>query len=186
MTGSRLWPFVLAALVVAGCRNPPPRPWLRFEPTDLGGFTRTEDGRLRAGCGPTVCWFDLSRNEATIKLEVENPSGKPVDLRVGPDGGNASAAIGEVLVRPIGPGNREVGTRNAVPYLAQQDFRLPNACKAEFYLDKPLGQDVDIGQFMVFRIISIDPETGARDQRTLQLIATNAGGQAGQGSVRQR
>jgi hypothetical protein len=93
-------------------------------------------------------------------------------VRAGAVGANSTAAIGEVLVRALGPGNRE-GTRSAVPYLAHQPFTVPNACSATFYLDKPLGIDVDIGQFLVFRIDVLDPKTGAKDQRTIQLIATN-------------
>lgn len=176
--GKTLLLCLLASL--AGCRYPATRPGLRFEPTDPSGFTAAADGRLRAGCGPTILWLDLSRREATIELTVENPGSQPVEVRVGAVGANSTAAIGEVLVRPLGPGNRE-GAKSAVPYLAHQAFALPNACSATFYLDKPLGIDVDIGQFMVFRIDVNDPKTGTKDQRSIQLVATNTGSDAARG-----
>jgi len=162
--------IALAGLWLAGCKNQPPSPGLRFEPTDPSGWSREADGRLRSACGPAVLWVDLHKTETRIELTVENNSGQPLTLKVGAESSSPTAAIGELWRRPIGSKSGE-DVPEAVPYKAHQEAELRSGWRAVFYLDSPLGRDLVLGQFFLF---TIDVGAGAiRERRTLALMATN-------------
>ena len=160
----------LATLVA--CHTPPPRPWLRYE---LDGGTKWSP--LGAGkFGGTIhganISIDVYNPDTRILVVVENPSEQPIQFRVGPEAGASKDSMGEVLLRQIdGPA---AGGPDMQPYVSMQPLTIDSGWRATFYLDRPLGRDVKLGQYFVLGV-ECQSVAGERVRRVLPLMGKMGG-----------
>jgi hypothetical protein len=137
-------------LLMTGCHSPSPRPWLRYEldgPTELQSLGGGRFEGVVNGAGVRV---NLSDQQTRVYVTVENDTGAPVSVSVGPDAGAPSAVIGEVLLRQLdGPA---AGGPKMASYSAMSPLELGSGWRAMFYLDSPLGREIKLGQYFVFAV----------------------------------
>lgn len=165
-------PFLL--LLAVACNTPPPRPWLRFEPSGSHVFRQTGPGQLEAEALGARLAVDLHRKDTQIRLELVNGTAQDLEVRVGPEAReNPTAAIGELQRRRL-DGSRGEEVPDFVPYVALQPMPVLAGYRATFHLDNPLGREVVIGQYFVL-VVEIRDAQGRRERRLLPLVATNAG-----------
>lgn len=171
---ARLAPSVLLCgwFLASACNTPPPRPWLRYQPS--GPTTWVADGTVLTGTfhGAPVT-LDLGRRQTRVQVEVRNTTSAPIEFRMGPEGASPLGAIGEVKLRPLA-GLPGVGGPDIFPYNAMQAVVVEPGWCGWFYLDTPLGRDPSLGQFFVLTVEGRDA-AGNCERRNLPLVATNAG-----------
>lgn len=167
--------FVIGGVLLAACGTPPPRPWLRFQPSGPTNFVKRADGRFGASMHGAEVTIDLERQQTRVEVVVENVSAQPVEVRMGSEGGASRNAIGEVLLRPMGgvPGTNPVGPE-MLEYNAMQSVKVEPNWRGTFYIDAPLGRDPKVGQYFVLAV-EARAGTGAWEARSLPLVAANAG-----------
>jgi hypothetical protein len=168
-------PFVLltGAVLLAACSMPPPKAWLRYEPAGATTWVATGDGKLGGSMHGAPVRIDLERQQTRVEVMVENTTGAPIELRMGPEGEKPKAAIGEVLLRPL-QGPPGIGGPDMIPYVTMQPLVVEAGWRGTFYLDAPLGREPILGQYFVLTVEARDA-AGTCERRTLPLQATNAG-----------
>jgi len=165
-------PLSALALLLASCQSPPPRPWLRYE---LDG--PTELRQVRTGCfagdvGGVEVSLDLHDQRTRLLATVENRGEGAVTVALGPDAGAPDSAIGEVLLRQVdGPAS---GGPDMRPYAAMAPQALDGGWRATFYLDRPLGRDIKLGQYFVFAV-EVTDASGAKARARLPVVGKMGG-----------
>lgn len=163
---------VLAGSVwLAACRTPPPRPWLRYQQDGPTQWATNADGLYAGRLHGADVTIDLGKKQTRVQIVVDNATRAPVEFRVGPDGGQPRAAIGEVLLRQAGG---PAGSSGMQPYRAMQPLVVEPGWRATFFLDSPLGRDPVLGQYFVLAVEASDA-TGTNERRTLPLRAITSG-----------
>lgn len=150
---------LVSLLTFAACHTPLPRPWLRYEldggtewsPLGAGKFSGTIHGASIS--------IDVYDPDTRILVLVENTGNQSLKFRVGPEAGGSKDAMGEVLLRQInGPAD---GGPDMQPYVLMQPLTIDSGWRATFYLDRPLGRDVQLGQYFV---LGTECESAAGDR----------------------
>lgn len=176
-----LWTcFLAGSLLLAACNTPPPRPWLRYQQNGPTNWGTNADGLHAGRLHGAEVTIDLGKKQTRIEVQVQNTGSAPVEFRVGPEGGQPRAAIGEVLLRPIGGVTPAAGP-DMQPYGAMAPIKVEPGFRATFYLDSPLGREPVFGQFFVLAVEARDA-AGTNERRTLPLRAVNAGTMPADGS----
>lgn len=160
-------------LLLAACNTPPPRPWLRFQPSGQHDWTVGADGLLVARLHGADVALDLNRTQTRVQVTVQNTSGRPVEMRMGPEAAAPRGAIGEVLLRAV-DGPPGAAGPDMLPYNSMQPIAVESGWRGTFFLDSPLGRDPVLGQYMVLTVEARDA-AGRVERRRLPLLATNAG-----------
>jgi hypothetical protein len=158
-------------LLLAACQTPPPRTWLRYEQEGPTQWATNSSGLYSGRLHGAEVTLDLGKKQTRVLVEVVNDSKAPVELRMGPDGGQPRSAIGEVLLRPLGGPAGSSGMR---PYSAMHPVVVEPGWRGTFHLDSPLGRDPIYGQYFVLAVEARDT-AGNNERRTLPLRAVNAG-----------
>lgn len=164
---------VIGCFLLAACNTPPPRPWLRFRPAGATNWTTSAEGLLVGRLHGSDVAIDLGKRETKILVTVANASGAAVEFRMGPEGAQPRAAIGEVLLRPLG-GPPGAGGPDMLPYNCMQPLKVDAGWRGTFFVDVPLGRPVTVGQTFVFTVEARDA-AGACERRALPLVAENFG-----------
>ena len=116
--------------------------------------------------------IDLYNPDTRVLVVVENPTDEALTVRLGPDAGAPTSAIGEVLLRQVnGPA---AGGPPMQGYVAMHGCKVEAGWRATFYLDRPLGKDPKLGQYFVFAF-EIENQKGERVRRFLPVIAKMGG-----------
>jgi len=172
---SGVTPVLVASMIVlAACNTPPPKAWLRYEPSGAHSWRQTPDGQLEIEALGAKVSVDLNRTDTRIELAVRNSTGVDLTFRTGPAASETpSSAIGEIQRKPLEPGRGEE-VQDYQPYLSMQDVEVRSGWQTTFYLDSPLGRDPVLGQYFVLMLEARDA-AGHRERHTLPLVATNSG-----------
>lgn len=162
-------------LLLAACNTPPPKAWLRFEQDGPTNWTVRSAGVYETRAHGAQLQLDLHRTQTRIAIVVDNPSGRSVDVRVGPEATVSRLAIGEVLLRSI-DGSAGVGDPR-LPYTSMQPVVVENGWRCTIDLDLPLGRDPQRGMYGQYMVLTVEVRdaAGVCERRTLPLVATNAG-----------
>lgn len=169
----------LAGLLLVACAITPPVTLWRFELAGKTDWTPGGPTGLHAQLHGAAFRVDLASEQTRIEVVAENPTEKPLDIRVGPIGASPRTAIGELLLRPLGvlPGT---GGPDTQAYTSQQTVRLEPGWSARFFLDEPLGRPPQLGQSVVLLVEASDAN-GQVQRRTLPLQANRVGVTPGRG-----
>lgn len=163
---------LLGLVSIAACHTPPPRPWLRYE---LDGGTKWSPlgaGKFGGSVHGANVSIDLFNPETRVLVTVENPTEQAVKVEIGPEAGASKDAMGEVLLRELdGP---VAGGPAMQPYVARQPLTVESGWRATFYLDRPLGRDVKLGQYFVLGTVC-ENASGERVRRLLPLMGKMGG-----------
>lgn len=157
----------------AACAIAPVREWLRFHQDGPTNLSAVAEGRYNGLVLGTAVTVDLMRGRPPVQVVVENITANAVDLRIGPDGAQTGAPIGEVLLRPLDGSLSSVVT-DPVPYTNQQPMRLEPGWRGTFYIDLPLGRPIVSGQSFTLQI-EARSAAGGVDRRSLPLRAKPSG-----------
>lgn len=164
--------LVLGGLVAAACNTPPPRTWVRYQPTESKDWARGTDGQLVGMFHGAAVSIDLGQPNTAVEVTVTNSTAAPVEFCMGPDAARPKEPIGEVLLRPSAvPG---VGGPDYLPYSSMQRVVVEAGWSGRFHLDMPLGRAPSLMQFFVMRIEARDTQ-GRCEHRSLPLQAVNSG-----------
>lgn len=167
------WAVGVLGVVLASCATPPPKPWLRFEPSGAHDWTMGADGVFVTRMHGADFALDLKREQTRIQVTVENRSAEPLVIRMGPEGSMTMNAIGEVLLRPLeGPPGQ--GGPEMEPYVNFKRITVDANWRGTFYVDSPLGRDIGLGTYLVFTVEAHDKK-GDVERRKMPLLATNVG-----------
>lgn len=161
--------LVLGGLAAAACNTPPPRTWVRYQPTEWKDWARGTDGLLVGTFHGVAVSVDLAKPNTAVEVTVTNSTTAPLEFCMGPDAARPKDPIGQVLLRPAG-----VGGPDYLPYSAMQRVVVEPGWSGRFFLDMPLGRAPSLKQFFVLRIEGRDPQ-GRCEQRSLPLEGINAG-----------
>lgn len=163
----------LIVIVLAACNTPPPKAWLRFQPSGQHNFAAGPEGVWVTRLHGADVALDLNRTQTRVQVTVTNASGAPVELRMGPEASAPRGAIGELLLRQV-DGAAGIGGPDMQPYTTMQKVVLESGWRGTFYLDSPLGREPVLGQYFVFTIEGRN-QAGDVERRSMPLLATNAG-----------
>lgn len=172
---NKFLPSSLVLLLSVACNTPPPKAWLRFEQDGPTNWTVRDAGLYESRAHGADLRLDLHRTQTRIEVVVENASGKPVEIRLGPEAAVARVAIGEVLLRSL-DGAAGIGDPR-LPYTAMQAVVVENGWRGTFDLDLPLGRETELGSYGQYMVLTVEVRNGdgVCERRTLPLVATNAG-----------
>lgn len=171
---SAILALLLPVACGSSCSTSPPRAWLRYEPSDPSGWQVELPGRLSTTVHGARFVADLHDRSTRIQLTAVNPTGRDLEVAVGPESARGlTAAIGELRARPLERAAVE-GVPDFVPYQALQPVPVRAGWQVEFFLDTPLGREPTIGQYLVLELEVRDG--GDLQRRRLPLVATNTGG----------
>ena len=107
-----------------------------------------------------------------MSVTVENDTEAAVSVSVGPDAGAPDAPIGEVLLRQLkGPA---AGGPAMAEYTAMSPLALDSGWRAMFYLDRPVGREIKLGQYFVFAV-QVEGSDGARQRVQLPVVGKLGG-----------
>ncbi len=161
----------LLALLVAAC-GAPPRPWLRYElagKTDFGALGAGRYGGSLNGAEVSVYLYD---QDTRVLAVVENRTDDSMKVSVGPDTGKPDAVVGEVLLRQIdGPA---AGGPGMAPYNPSSPVALDGGWRATFYVDRPLGREIKLGQYFVLAT-EVENSEGERARALLPIVGKRGG-----------
>ncbi|MCK5942844.1 MAG: hypothetical protein KAI24_12785 [Planctomycetes bacterium] len=164
------------ALLLAACHSPPPRPWLRYEldgTTDWGQLGNGRFGGSLLGAEVTIELYDQTTRVLAV---VENRGEQSFSVAIGPDAGAPEGVVGEVLMRQIdGP---PAGGPGMVPYVAMKPVTVDGGWRATFYLDRPLGREIKLGQYFVLAT-EVTAADGSRKRALLPIVGKMGGVQRG-------
>lgn len=164
----------MSVALLPGCNTPPPRGWLRYEPSGPHSWRLTPEGQLTVDALGAQVLVDLNRKDTRVEMLVRNTTSVDLAFRAGPTASETPAsAIGEVQRKPIDPGRGEE-VRDYEPYLSMQEVEVRSGWQTTFYLDSPLGRDPVLGQYFVL-VVEARDAGGRRQRHTLPLVATNSG-----------
>lgn len=164
--------LVLGGLVAAACNTPPPRTWVRYQPTEWKDWARGADGMLVGTFHGAAVKVDLGQPNTPVEVTVTNSTAAPIEFCMGPDAARPKDPIGEVLLRPSSLSG--VGGPDTLPYSAMQKVVVEAGWIGRFHLDMPLGRAPVHLQFFVLRIEGRDPQ-GRCEHRSLPLQAMVSG-----------
>jgi hypothetical protein len=163
---------LLSLMALAACQTPPPRAWLRYELDGSTQWSPLGAGKLGGTIQGVNVTIDLFDPDTRILVVVENRGEQSAKFRIGPEAGAPKDAIGEVLLRQIdGPA---VGGPPMQPYVAMQPLMIDSGWRATFYLDRPLGNDLQLGQYFVLGT-ELQGVAGEPVRRFLPLVAKMGG-----------
>lgn len=165
-------PAALCLAVLSGCNTPPPTPWLRYE---VAGDTEWADlgpGRYGGSLEGVDVEIDLRHPDTNMLVTVANPTDAEVIVQIGASAGGADGPLGDVLLRRIEP--VEAGGPDMMPCVGMQKVAVPAGWRATYYLDRPLGRPMKLGQFFVFETRVTPAEGGPRSHR-LPVLARQSG-----------
>lgn len=154
----------LSLVTLAACHTPPPRPWLRYELDGKTNWSQQGGGKFRAAIHGANASVDLYSPDTRILVVVENKGEEPVNLALGPESGASKDPIGEVLLREIA--SPATGGPAMRSYVSMQSLMVDAGWRATFYIDRPLGRDLQLGQYFVF---STEGQNSAGEQVRLVL-----------------
>lgn len=160
-------------VLLAACNTPPPKAWLRFQPSGQHNWTAGPEGVWVSRLHGADVALDLNRTQTRVQVTVTNTSGAPVDVRMGAEASSPRGAIGEVLQRQI-DGPAGVGGPEMQPYTKMQKLVVENGWRAIFYVDWPLSSEPVLGTYFVFTVEGRN-QAGNVERRSMPLLATNAG-----------
>lgn len=160
------------ALLLAACAAPPPRPWLRYELDGPTQLQQVRNGRFAGVVGGVEVSLELHDQRTRLLATVENRSEGSVTLALGPDAGAPDGVIGEVLLRQVdGPAS---GGPEMAPYAAMAPLALDGGWRATFFLDRPLGRDIRLGQYFVFAV-EVAGADGAKERVQVPVVGKMGG-----------
>ncbi|MGC6486945.1 MAG: hypothetical protein ACON4Z_04840 [Planctomycetota bacterium] len=160
------------ALLLVGCASPPPRPWLRYELDGPTQLQQQRSGRFVGDVAGVQVTLDLHDQRTRLLATVENRGEGSVAVSLGPDAGAPDRAIGEVLLRQVdGPAS---GGPEMAPYAAMAPLALDGGWRATFFLDRPLGRDIKLGQYFVFAV-EVVGEDGSKQRVRLPVVGKMGG-----------
>jgi hypothetical protein len=160
------------ALLLAACEAAPPRPWLRYELDGPTQLRQERAGRFAGAVGGVAVSVDLHDQRTRLLATVENRGEGSVTVALGPDAGAPEAVIGEVLLRQVdGPAS---GGPEMVPYAAMSPLAVDGGWRATFFLDRPLGRDIKLGQYFVFAA-EVVGANGAAERVRLPVVGKMGG-----------
>lgn|GEM_PF-3129979 len=164
---TRIGAYAWLVLALVACQSSPPRPWLRYEldgPTDweqLGG------GRFGGNLNGAEVVISLNDPDTRVWVAVENRSEDSLSVSVGPDAGGDDAPAGELLVRQIdGPA---AGGPAMTSYTAMEPVALDEGWRATFFLDRPLGRHIKLGQYFVLAV-EVEDAAGGKQRAHLPVV----------------
>ncbi len=160
------------ALWMAACHSPTPRPWLRYEldgPTELQSLG---GGRFAGTVGGVRVQVSLADPQTRVSVAIENDTDDAVSVSVGPDAGAPAAPIGEVLLRQVSA--PAAGGPAMADYSAMSPLALDSGWRAMFYLDRPVGREIKLGQYFVFAV-QVEGSDGSRQRVHLPVIGKLGG-----------
>ena len=164
--------YIAGLAMLAACHTPPPRSWMRYELDGRTEWSRLGEGKFGGSYFGANVSIDLYDPDTRVLVVVENPGEHAVQFMIGPEGGTAKAAIGEVLLRQM------VGAVDGGPpmqsYVAKQPLTVAGGWRATFYLDRPLGRDPKLGQYFVLGA-EIEGAEGEPVRRYLPIVARFGG-----------
>jgi len=176
VTFNRMGGACALALLLAACQSPPPRPWLRYELDGRTDWSQQGNGKFGGNLLGAEVTIDLYDQKTRILAVVENPTDKSMTVAFGPDAGAPDSVIGEVLLRQLdGPA---AGGPDMAPYVAMKPLALDGGWKATFFLDRPLGREVKLGQYFVLATEIVDAE-GQRGRAQLPIVGKMGGVERG-------
>jgi len=164
--------FLASLLALTACQTPPPRPWLRYELDGGTEWSQLGAGKFGGKIHGANVSVDLYDPDTRILVVVENQSEQTIKFRVGPEAGASKDAIGELLLRQVK--DPAVGGPPMQPYVAMQSVMIDSGWRATFYLDRPLGRDLQLGQYFVLGA-EVENLAGQQVRRVLPLVAKVGG-----------
>lgn len=160
------------ALLLAACHSPPPRPWLRYELDGTTDWSRLGNGKFGGKLNGAEVTIDLYDQRTRVMAVVENRTDASMTVAIGPDAGVPDGVVGEVLLRQIdGPA---AGGPDMAPYLAMKPVALDGGWRATFFLDRPLGREIKLGQYFVLATEVVDAD-GERRRAQLPVVGKKGG-----------
>ena len=164
--------YLASLLTFAACHTPPPRPWLRYELSGGTEWSPLGPGKFGGTIHGASISIDVYSPDTRVLVLVENTGDQPIKFGVGPEAGGSKDAIGEVLLRQIN--SPAEGGPDMQPYVSLPSLSIDAGWRATFYLDRPLGRDVKLGQYFVLGA-ECESATGDRVRRGLPLMGTMSG-----------
>jgi hypothetical protein len=146
------------ALLLTACHSPPPRPWLRYELDGTSDWSQLGNGKFGGSLNGAEVTIDLYDQRTRVLAVVENRTEASMTVALGPDAGAPDSVVGEVLLRQIdGPA---AGGPDMAPYIAMKPVTLDGGWRATFFLDRPLGREIKLGQYFVLatEVVTADGE----------------------------
>jgi len=159
-------------LTLSACHTPPPRPWLRYELDGGTDWSPLGAGKFGGTIHGASVSIDVYSPDTRVLVLVENTSDQAVTFGVGPDAGGSKGKIGEVLLRQID--SPAEGGPDMRSYVSMQPLSIDAGWRATFYLDRPLGRDVQLGQYFVLGV-ECESAAGDRVRRVLPLMGRISG-----------
>lgn len=163
---------LLGLVTLAACHTPPPRPWLRYELDGGTDWSQQGAGKFRATMHGVNATVDLYSPDTRILVVVENQTEASIKLALGPESGASKDPIGEVLLREIA--SPVTGGPAMQSYVSMQPLMVDAGWRATFYIDRPLGRDLQLGQYFVFST-EVKNSAGELVRRVLPLVGKMSG-----------
>lgn len=167
------WLVGVVVSALAACSTPPPKSWLRLEPSGAHDWTMTPEGKWATRMHGADFAMDLNRKETRIEVVVNNRTAEPMEVRIGPEGTVTMNAIGEVLLRQIDAPPGQAGP-DMLTYANMQRMKVEAGWRGTFYIDSPLGREIGVGTYFVFTVEAFN-RNGDVERRRMPMLATNAG-----------
>ncbi len=162
----------LGLMALSACHTPPPRPWLRYELDGGTDWSQDGAGKFRATIHGADALVDLYSPDTRILVVVENKGEEDLILALGPESGAPKDPIGEVLLREIA--SPATGGPAMQSYVSMQPLAVDAGWRATYYIDRPLGRDLQLGQYFVFST-EIQNSAGQLVRKVLPLVGKMSG-----------